>query len=123
MTAQTLLQNLATYKARKNEERRQKIRHLYQRIDFIYADEKIKPEKLEEYTNGLVKELKLTSQIEQFAGVLAHFMPKYNELKHFNAQRIVAAFQAATVEQRRQAEIAENAGPFNLTWTFDGAAT
>ena len=110
---------MANYKARKNEERRQKIRQLYERIDYIYADEKIKPEKLEEYTNGLVKELKLTSLIEEFSRVLAGFMPKYNELKHFNAARIVAAFQSATVEQKRQAQIAENAGPLNLTWTFD----
>ena len=64
----------------------------------MYADEKIKPEKLEEYTGGLVKELKLTSQIEDFSKVLANFMPKYNELKHFNAARIVAAYQNATVE-------------------------
>ena len=61
LSAQVLLENLKNYKARKNEERRQKIQNLYQRIDYIYADEKIKPEKLEEYTNGLVGELKLTS--------------------------------------------------------------
>ena len=67
----------------------------------MYADEKIKPEKLEEYTGGLVKELKLTSQIEEFSRQLASFMPKYNELKHFNAKRIVDSFQNATVEQRR----------------------
>ena len=82
-------ENLRSYKARKNEERRQKIQQLYQRIDQLYADEKIKPEKLEEYTGGLVKELKLTSQIEEFSRQLASFMPKYNELKHFNAKRIV----------------------------------
>ena len=86
------------YRRRKNEERRQKIQQLYQRIDQLFADEKLKPEKLEEYTNGLVKELKLTSQIENFSKVLANFMPKYNELKHFNAARIVAAYQNATVE-------------------------
>lgn len=62
------------------------------RIDQLFADEKLKPEKLEEYTNGLVKELKLTSQIEEFSKVLASFMPKYNELKHFNAARIVQAY-------------------------------
>ena len=118
-----MLSNLANYKARKNEERRQKIRHLYQRIDFIYADEKIKPEKLEEYTNGLVRELKLTSQIEAFARVLAQFMPKYNELKHFNAAKIVAAYQAATVEQKRLAQLAEDAGPLNLNWTFEGTVS
>lgn len=103
LSANLLLENLNSYKARKNEERRQKIQHLYQRIDYIYADEKIKPEKLEEYTSGLVAELKLTSQIEEFARQLAQFMPKYNELKHFNAKRIVSAFQSSTVEQRRQA--------------------
>lgn len=71
LSALVLLENLQNYKARKNEERRQKIQQLYQRIDQLFADEKLKPEKLEEYTNGLVKELKLTSQIEQFAKVLA----------------------------------------------------
>ena len=101
LSAQILLQNLADYKARKNEERRQKIQHLYQRIDHIYADEKIKPEKLEEYTNGLVKELKLTSTIEAFSKQLARFMPKYNELKHFNAARIASAFTNTTSEERR----------------------
>ena len=64
----------------------------------MFADEKLKPEKLEEYTNGLVKELKLTSQIEAFSRVLAAYMPKYNELKHFNANRIVTAYQNASVE-------------------------
>ena len=61
LSAEILLENLRSYKARKNEERRQKIQQLYQRIDQLFADEKLKPEKLEEYTNGLVKELKLTS--------------------------------------------------------------
>lgn len=65
---------------------------MYQRIDQLYADEKIKPEKLEEYTNGLVRELKLTSQIEEFSRQLHQFMPKYNELKHFNAARIVTNY-------------------------------
>ena len=83
---------MADYKARKNEERRQKIRYLYQRIDNLYADEKIKPEKLEEYTSGLVAELKLTSAIEEFSRQLHAFMPKYNELKHFNAAKIVTVF-------------------------------
>ena len=123
LTALKLLENLESYKARKNEERRQKIQQLYQRIDQLYADEKIKPEKLEEYTNGLVKELKLTSQIEQFSRVLARFMPKYNELKHFNAAKIVNAYQNTTADEKRQAQIAENAGPLNLTWTFDGSMT
>ena len=84
----------------------------------MYADEKIKPEKLTEYTNGLVKELKLTSQIEEFSRVLNRFMPKYNELKHFNANRIVGVYEAAMVEQKRQAQIAQNKGPLNLTWDF-----
>jgi len=45
-----------------------------------------------------VKELKLTSQIEDFSRQLAGFMPKYNELKHFNAKRIVSSFKNSTVE-------------------------
>ena len=83
----------------KNEERKMKIRQLYARIDQIYADEKIKPEKLEEYTQGLVKQLRLTSKIEAFSRVLGGFMPKYNELKHFNAARIVQAYEESLLEQ------------------------
>ena len=56
---------------------------------------------MEEYTNGLVKELKLTSQIEAFSRQLARFMPKYNELKHFNAAKIVAAYESSNVEEQR----------------------
>ena len=52
----------------------------------------IKEEKLIEYTDGLVRELKRTSLIEAFGKQLKGYMPKYNELKHFNAQRIATAF-------------------------------
>lgn len=50
LSAEILLQNLQAYKVRKNGERKEIINNLKERIDFIYADEKIKPEKLEEYT-------------------------------------------------------------------------
>ena len=95
-----------------------KIRQLYARIDQIYADEKIKPEKLEEYTQGLVKQLKFTSKIEAFSKVLGGFMPKYNELKHFNAARIVQAYEESLLEQERAAREAERKGPLNLTFNF-----
>ncbi len=63
-------------------------------IDHLYADEKIKVEKLIEYTNGLVRELKRTSLIAEFSKRLAGYMPKYNELKHFNPANIATAFIA-----------------------------
>jgi len=50
----------------------------------MYSDEKIKEEKLLEYTQGLVQTLKRTSFIALFSEQLRAFMPKYNELKHFN---------------------------------------
>ena len=75
--------------------RKQIIQKLKENIDFIYADEKIKPERLEEYTNGLVVVLQKTSDIEKFSKVLANYMPKYNELKHFNAQKIVNTYRMA----------------------------
>jgi len=50
----------------------------------MYSDEKIKEEKLLEYTSGLVATLKRTSFIRMFSEQLRDFMPKYNELKHFN---------------------------------------
>ena len=61
-------------------------------IDNMYADEKIKEEKLIEYTQGLTRELKRTSYIKLFADTLRNYMPKYNELKHFNANKVATAF-------------------------------
>ena len=65
-----------------------------QQIDTLYADEKIKEERLREYTDGLVKQLKRTSLIMEFSKALRAYMPKYNELKHFNAAKIAGAFLA-----------------------------
>ena len=61
----------------------------------MYADEKIKEEKLIEYTEGLVKELRRTSFIKHFADTLENYMPKYNELKHFNAKKVSGKFLLA----------------------------
>lgn len=58
----------------------------------MYSDEKIKEEKLKEYTQALVIELKKTSFIMMFADLLRSYMPKYNELKHFNAARVATKF-------------------------------
>jgi len=43
---------------------------LKDRIENIYIDDKLKPEKLEEYTNALVKALKYTSVIQAFTLVI-----------------------------------------------------
>jgi hypothetical protein len=58
----------------------------------MYSDEKIKEEKLLEYTQGLTRELKRTSYIKLFAETLRNYMPKYNELKHFNALKVATVF-------------------------------
>ena len=58
----------------------------------MYSDEKIKEEKLIEYTEGLTRELKRTSYIKMFADLLRDYMPKYNELKHFNPNKVATAF-------------------------------
>ena len=63
LTAKKLLENLAAYKAFKRQERIEIIADLKNSIDSMYADEKIKEEKLVEYTDGLVRELKRTSLI------------------------------------------------------------
>ena len=88
MTAQKLLDNLASYKEFKRVERLQIIDFLKSQIDNMYSDEKIKEEKLIEYTQGLVRELKRTSFIKLFAETLRNYMPKYNELKHFNPNKV-----------------------------------
>ena len=59
---------------------------------FINQYIEIKEERLNEYTEGLVKELRRTNLIVEFTKSLRYFMPKYNELKHFNAEKIVGKF-------------------------------
>ena len=95
LTAQKLLDNLAAYKEFKRIERLEIIDFLKSQIDNLFADEKIKEERLIEYTQGLIKELKRTSYIKLFAETLANYMPKYNELKHFNANRVAGKFLQA----------------------------
>ena len=46
LNAHVLLQNLHNYRALKAQERQQIIKQLYARIDHLYAEEIIKPEKL-----------------------------------------------------------------------------
>jgi hypothetical protein len=46
------------------------------------------------------------------------YMPKYNELKHFNANKIVQNYHSAIQEQKRQAEEAARRGPLNLQFTI-----
>jgi pantothenate kinase-related protein Tda10 len=67
LTAQKLLDNLADYKEFKRVERLETIEYMKQQIDNMYSDEKIKEEKLIEYTQGLTRELKRTSFIKLFA--------------------------------------------------------
>eukprot|EP00352_Strombidinopsis_acuminata_P009727 CAMPEP_0176357416 /NCGR_PEP_ID=MMETSP0126-20121128/14760_1 /TAXON_ID=141414 ORGANISM="Strombidinopsis acuminatum, Strain SPMC142" /NCGR_SAMPLE_ID=MMETSP0126 /ASSEMBLY_ACC=CAM_ASM_000229 /LENGTH=119 /DNA_ID=CAMNT_0017711019 /DNA_START=704 /DNA_END=1063 /DNA_ORIENTATION=- len=55
LSAEKLLENLEAYKAFKRSERAEIIQGLKNNIDHLYADEKIKEEKLQEYTQGLVK--------------------------------------------------------------------
>ena len=59
--------NLADYKEMKRIERLNTIEMLKQNIDSMYSDEKIKEEKLIEYTQGLVQTLKRTSYIALFS--------------------------------------------------------
>ena len=69
----------------------------------------IKEEKLVEYTGGLVRELKRTSLIAAFGKQMRGYMPKYNELKHFNPAKIAAVF-IGDVSLQQQAEQVLNGG-------------
>ena len=92
---------------------------LKDRIENIYIDDKLKPEKLEEYTSGLVKALKFTSVIQAFTLVLPQFMPPYNDLKHFNANRIKEAYEVKLKEDEVKRIEEEKKGPFNMTYDFN----
>lgn len=58
-----LLENLAAYRKRKQAERLNIIKNLKDRIENLYIDDKLKPEKLVEYTDKLTKALKYKSVI------------------------------------------------------------
>lgn len=118
LDANKLLENLKLYKQRKNAERLKIIQTLKDRIENLYIDEKLKPEKLQEYTEGLVKVLKYTSVIQAFTLELPRFMPKYNELKHFNAQKIKDAYEADLVQKEKERMEEEKRGPFKMTYDF-----
>jgi len=102
LNADNLIENLRLYKQRKNIERLKIIQTLKDRIENLYIDEKLKPEKLEEYTVALVKVMKYTSVIQAFTLELPRFMPKYNELKHFSAQRIKEAYEEDLVQKEKE---------------------
>ncbi len=88
------------------------------RIENLYIDDKLKTEKLIEYTEELTKALKYTSVIQAFTLILPSFMPKYNELKHFNAQTIKRAYEQYLVEEEKTRLEEEKRGPFKMTYDF-----
>lgn len=92
---------------------------LKDRIEQIYIDDKLKPERLEEYTAGLVKALNFTSVIGEFTIVCPQFMPPYNELKHFNAGRIKKAYEDWLAEEEAKRLEEQTKGPFNMTYEFN----
>lgn len=106
------------YKQRKNAERLKIIQTLKDRIENLYIDEKLKPEKLQEYTEALVRVMKFTSVIQAFTLELPRFMPKYNELKHFNAQRIKEAYEEDLAQKEKERIEEEKRGPFKMTYDF-----
>jgi hypothetical protein len=66
LSTDKLLDNLASYKRRANEARVREIKRLRDRIETMYIDDKLKPERLELYTNELVRVFKFTSVIAAF---------------------------------------------------------
>lgn len=112
------MENLAAYRKRKAAERLNIIKNLKDRIENLYIDDKLKPEKLVEYTEELTRALKYTSVIQAFTLVLPNFMPKYNELKHFNAQTIKKAYEAYLIEEEKARLEEERRGPFKMTYDF-----
>ena len=63
--------------------------------------------------------LKFTSVISAFTDEVNRFLPNYNELKHFNAEKIKAAYQEWLDEEEKARKESELKGPFNMTYNFD----
>lgn len=62
--------------------------------------------------------MKYTSVIQAFTLVIPNFMPKYNELKHFNARTIKKAYEAYLIEEEKVRLEEERRGPFKMTYNF-----
>lgn len=45
-------------------------------------------------------------------------MPKYNELKHFNATRIKGFYEEDLVQKEKERIEEEKRGPFKMTYDF-----
>lgn len=106
------MQNLQNYRVKSNEIRRTRIQELKERIETLYIDDKLKPERLEFYTNEFVRVLKYTSVITAFTPEVSRFLPAYNELKHFNADKIKGVYEAALAEEEHERNESETKGPF-----------
>jgi len=91
---------------------------LKDRIENLYIDDKLKPEKLVAYTEELTNALKYTSVIQAFTLVLPNFMPKYNELKNFNALTIKKTYEEYLVAEEKARIEEERRGPFKMTYDF-----
>jgi hypothetical protein len=89
------------------------IEELKQRIETLYIDDKLKPERLVFYTQELVRVLKYTSVIMAFTPEVPRFMPSYNELKHFSADKIKHAYEEALCEEEANKEDSDAKGPFS----------
>jgi hypothetical protein len=119
LSTDKLLDNLASYKRRANEARLRDIKRLKDRIEALYIDDKLKPERLELYTNELVRVFKFTSVISAFVEVVPQFMPNYNELKHFSAEKIKQGYQQWLDEEAAERKQSDTKGPYNISYNFD----
>jgi len=76
-----------------------------------YEDWKIKEEKLEEYKTTLVQILKTTKEVKEFTSKMRPHLPLYNELKHFNATKIIESYWKAEHEKLLKEQNAEEILP------------
>lgn len=60
--------------------------------------------------------LKYTSVITAFTPEVSRFLPAYNELKHFNAEKIKGAYEQALAEEESERRETENKGPFQMIY-------
>jgi hypothetical protein len=77
----------------------------------FYEDRKIKEEKLEEYKNSLVTILKTTKEIKLFTELMSDYLPLYNELKHFNAEKIYQNYRETEQSKHKAMSNAEEILP------------
>ena len=92
LTSETLCKNYENFVNAQKEQYSNAVNSLKKKIKRMYLEEKLDEEIINKYANEIAIKLKRTKHIEEFCKNYKQFLPKPQELKTFNSQKIVESF-------------------------------